>query len=123
MSLRSGYFKGPNFIFDTQVSTNAKRTAMSYTENTDRFIQIKEAEQMTLGGILLHPERLTQVKSVLKPEDFRYEKHRIIFGAMLDMAKQNIPIDVYKLWCFLDESGQLDNVGRGSYLSYLCEIA
>ena len=78
---------------------------------------------MTLGGILLHPERLAQVQTVLKPEDFRYEKHQLIFGAMLNMDKQNILIDVYTFWCFLEQCGQLDSVGRARYLTYLCQIA
>jgi len=93
------------------------------TYSTPGFMQIEEAEQMTLGGILLYPERLLQIKSVLKPKDFRYEKHQLIYGALLDMAKQGVPIDAYTLWCFLDKHGQLDSVGRGSYITYLCQIA
>ena len=91
--------------------------------NPLRFMQIEEAEQMTIGFLLLNPKRLAQVKEVLLPKDFRNEKHQIIFGAILDMQNQNIPIDVYTLWCFLEKLGQLDKVGRASYLSYLCEIA
>jgi len=87
------------------------------------FLKLEEAEQMTLGGILLHPERLAQVQTVLKPDDFRYEKHQLIFGAMLDIAKQSNPVDVYTLWCFLEQYGYLDYVGRARYLTYLCQIA
>ena len=86
------------------------------------FDNIMEAEQMTLGGILLHPERLTRVKAVLKPDNFHYEKHRMIYRTMLDMAKQSIPIDVVTLYEALEERGQLDRVGRASYLTYLTEI-
>jgi len=96
---------------------------VSETESTERFLKLQEAEQRTLGGILLNPERLLQVKAVLNLKDFRYEKHRLIYGAMLDMEKRDIAIDVYSLWCVIDEKGKLDKVGRASYLSYLCEIA
>jgi replicative DNA helicase len=100
------------------------RAVENYSErNFAGFLELQEAEQMALGGILLYPGRLAQIKSVLKPKDFRYEKHQLIYGALLNMDKQNIPIDVYSLWCFLEECGQLDSVGRGSYLTYLCEIA
>ena len=103
---------------------NKLRKAMRYAERyEDQFMQLEEAEQMTLGGILIHAEKLAVVKNVLKPEDFRYEKHSMIYRAMLDMARQNILIDVYNLWCFINDCGQLDKVGRASYLSYLCQIA
>jgi len=103
---------------------NKLRKAMRYAERyEDQFMQLEEAEQMTLGGILIHTERLEVVKNVLKPEDFRYEKHSMIYSAMLDMELQNIPLDVVTLFEVLDERGQLDSVGRASYLTYLCEIA
>ena len=111
-------------IHDRKFLENKLRKAMRYAERyEDQFMQLEEAEQMTLGGILIHTERLAVVKNVLKPEDFRYEKHRMIYRAMLDMARQNILIDVYNLWCFINDCGQLDKVGRASYLSYLCQIA
>jgi len=91
--------------------------------NPRQFSRIEESEQMTLGFLLLNPERLPEVKAFLKLEDFRYDKHRIIFGAMQDMEKQKIAIDVFTIWCFLEERGQLDSVGRASYLTYLCEIS
>ena len=96
---------------------------MSKTVGMGRFSQLEEAEQMALGGILLHPERLTQVKEVLLPRDFRYEKHQLIFDAMLDLEQRNIPLDVVPLFEVLDERGQLNSVGWASYLTYLCEIA
>ena len=100
------------------------RAVENYTKRTGAgFIELQEAEQMTLGGILLHPERLLEVKAVLKLKDFRFDKHRLIYGAMLDMDKRDIAIDVYTLWCVIDDCGQLDKVGRASYLSYLCQIA
>jgi len=87
------------------------------------FMKLQESEQMTLGGILLYPERLSRVESVLNLKDFRYEKHRLIFSAMLEMDKQNLLIDVVTLFEFLEGRGQLDRVGRASYLTYLCQIA
>jgi len=100
------------------------RKAMRYAERyEDQFMQLEEAEQMTLGGILIHTERLAVVKNVLKPEDFRYEKHSMIYSAMLDMARQNIPLDVVTLFEVLEECGHLDYVGRARYLTYLCQIA
>lgn len=97
---------------------------MRYDERyEDQFMKLEEAEQMTLGFLLLNPERLTRVKAFLKPQDFRYDKHRLIFEAMLEIEQQNIHLDLVTLFEVLDEGGQLDSVGRASYLTYLCEIA
>ena len=108
-----------------KLSNNIKQYTNGNKENLHPkriFQDLLEAEQRILGLILWEPDRITQASNVLTTSSFRYEKHRLIFCAMLDMAKLKIPIDVYTLWCFLEERGQLDSVGRARYLTYLCAI-
>jgi replicative DNA helicase len=117
--------KSPGVQAGAEKTKSKNRTYSNYNRGKKNYLSfqnIEEAEQKTLGLILWEPDRITQASNVLTTSSFRYEKHRLIFCAMLDMAKQNNPIDVYTLWCFLEERGQLDSVGRASYLTYLCAI-
>lgn len=81
-----------------------------------------ESEQIIIGEILWNAELLIKAKKILNPLDFKYEKHQIIFQSMLDMENQGVPIDVLTLWNYLNEKGELENVGGSPYLTYLCEI-
>ncbi len=79
----------------------------------------EEAEQHILGSILWNPELLNQAANTLKPDNFRYEKHKCIFGAMLLLSSQGVPINELTLWDILKERGELDTAGGTSYITYL----
>ncbi|HNJ66707.1 MAG TPA: DnaB-like helicase N-terminal domain-containing protein, partial [Turneriella sp.] len=42
----------------------------------------EEAEQVVLGSVMQTPSLFEEVAQVLKPEDFYYEGHRIIYEAI-----------------------------------------
>ena len=42
----------------------------------------EEAEQVVLGSIMQSPSLFEEVAQVLKPEDFYYEGHRLIYEAI-----------------------------------------
>lgn len=44
-----------------------------------------EAEQSVLGAILVTPEKLDQVVSIITPKAFYREDHRRIYQAMVDL--------------------------------------
>ena len=44
-----------------------------------------EAEQSVLGTVILDPERLNDIASLLRPEDFYLEQHERIYEAMRDI--------------------------------------
>jgi len=75
-----------------------------------------EAEQSVLGGILLEQEALSRVLEVMSGEDFYREGHRKIFAAMVDLYQKGIPVDLITLSEFLQNRGQLEDVGGASYL-------
>lgn len=81
--------------------------------------QSQEAEKATLGSILIDKEALIKVADFLKPEDFYYEQHGIVYDAMLDLYAKRMPIDIKILGSLLEDHGKLDQVGGVTYLAEL----
>ena len=82
-----------------------------------------EAEQAVLGSILLESAVINQVLELLIPEDFYKDAHRKIFNAMIDLDRDNKPIDLLTLFDHLKSNGNLlEEVGESSYLTYLTEL-
>lgn len=82
-----------------------------------------EAEQAVLGAILIDSNVINQVLEILIPEDFYKDAHRKIYNAMIDLDRDNKPIDLLTLFDFLKANGNLlEEVGESSYLTYLTEL-
>ncbi|MFI5322227.1 MAG: replicative DNA helicase [Thermodesulfobacteriota bacterium] len=82
-----------------------------------------EAEQAVLGAILIENTVINQVMEVLIAEDFYKEAHRKIYNAMIELDRDNKPIDLLTLYDYLKGNGNLlEEVGESSYLTYLTEI-
>ncbi len=82
-----------------------------------------EAEQAVLGAILIESTVINQVLEILIPEDFYKEAHRKIFNSMIDLDRENKPIDLLTLFDHLKSKGNLlEEVGESSYLTYLTEL-
>jgi replicative DNA helicase len=79
------------------------------------------AERMTLGSILLDDSKFLTVASLVKPEDFSLEKHKLIFQRMLDLFEQQKRIDRVTLSNELMRRGELEAVDGLSYLISLDE--
>lgn len=79
----------------------------------------KEAEQSVLGSILIEKEAMIKIVDLLKPEDFYYDTHRLIYEAMLDLYNRHDPIDLLTLANVLEERKILDKVGGPAYLAEL----
>ena len=47
------------------------------------------SEQAVLGSIMLRKDAIHEVEDVITPDSFYVEKHKIIFGAMLDLYLKN----------------------------------
>src|SRR3989338_3197994 len=82
----------------------------------------EEAEQSFLGSILIDPEAMVRVADQIRDEDFYFDRHRLIFNAMLDLYARHEPIDLLSLGNRLDERQQLSTVGGRSYLAELTNI-
>ncbi|MBR2871472.1 MAG: replicative DNA helicase [Clostridia bacterium] len=81
-----------------------------------------EAEQSLLGCLLLDARIQVEVVAYLKEDDFYSESHRIIFETMLEIIKNNNPVDLVTLSDALERQGQLASVGGIEYLTQLANV-
>jgi replicative DNA helicase len=78
-----------------------------------------EAEQAVLGGLLLDPTAWDSVADVLRDTDFYRPDHRVIYGAIGQLAAQNSPCDAVTVSEHLERAGKLADAGGLSYLGAL----
>ena len=52
-----------------------------------------EAERSVLGASMLDERALIEVAEKIKPEDFYKKNHQEIFAAMMQLHRQNAPVD------------------------------
>lgn len=85
----------------------------------DRLTNI-DAEMSVLGASILDPERFSEVR--LRSDDFFDKRHKLIFGAALDLTSRNEPLDVVALTSRLQQTGKLTEAGGTGYLSELADF-
>jgi len=83
--------------------------------------QSLEAETSLLGGILQDNEKVPDVLAVLRAEDFYWEKHQLIFHAIIKLDQDRSPIDVVTLSEALSTESNLPKIGGREYLFSLME--
>jgi replicative DNA helicase len=81
-----------------------------------------DAEEAVLGAILIDPDAIIRVSTVLRPEDFYREKHGWIFDAALALHERREPIDFLTVGDELERRGQLNEVGGAAFLTTLVNI-
>jgi replicative DNA helicase len=80
-----------------------------------------EAEEAVLGAVLAAGRLLAEVAAVLEEVDFFRPAHRTIWRAMLRLADRGQPTDPVTVLGELDHTGELAEVGGGSFLHTLTE--
>lgn len=75
-----------------------------------------EAEQATLGSLLIDKDAVIKIADRLRPEDFYVEKNGFVYDAMLTLYQKHEPVDIISLSNVLQERGQLDSIGGRSFL-------
>jgi len=80
-----------------------------------------EAEQSTLGSMMIDGGALEKGVEVLKPQDFYRDAHQQIFGAFVSLAGRNEPVDIRTLQEELRSGSRLDAVGGTEYLMALID--
>lgn len=83
--------------------------------------QAIEAEQATLGAMLLERQAIQKAAALLAPEDFHREAHGIIFGAVVELARRGDPVDQTTLAAELSTRGKLEQANGQPYLSQLLD--
>ena len=78
-----------------------------------------EAEQSTLGGMLLSQEAVADVLEVVSGVDFYAPKHELIFNAVVTLFGRGEPTDVIAVTDYLNKEGNLLKAGGAYYLHSL----
>lgn len=80
-----------------------------------------EAEQAVLGAMMIDKDAVAQVATMLRPDDFYYEHHRIIYDVILRLYNRGEPTDMVTVINELRKLNQLDQVGGSAYIGTLIE--
>lgn len=78
-----------------------------------------DAEKGVLGSMIIDPEAIIEVGTLVKPEDFYRDAHRSIFRAMTELWRKHEPADFLTLCDELERRKELDDIGGASYLTSL----
>ncbi|MFN2289908.1 MAG: replicative DNA helicase [Anaerolineae bacterium] len=78
-----------------------------------------EAEEAVLGALLIDPDAIIRVATLLKPTDFYREKNGWIYDATLALHERREPIDFLTVCDELDRREQLDEIGGAGFITSL----
>src|SRR5690554_2138462 len=82
-----------------------------------------DAEQGTLGAVLMAPRHLGDVAGIVSTADFYRPAHQLIYDTLLDLDDSRTPITPVTVVDRLRARGLLDRVGGAPYLYTLVERA
>jgi len=69
------------------------------------------AEKIILSSLLVSSEAIEITLRSVKTETFYFKNHQELYQAIIEMYNQKIPIDIVTLNTFLQDNGQLEEVG------------
>ena len=78
-----------------------------------------EAEQATLGAMLVESAAASVAMAIVEEDDFYREAHRTIFRAMVALQSRNEALDLITVGAELRRREQLEALGGGEYLTAL----
>lgn len=79
----------------------------------------REAEEATIGAVLIDPGSYPELAAILKPADFYIRRHGWIWQAFEHLTERGDPLDFLTISGELTRMGQLDEIGGPSYLTAL----
>ena len=78
-----------------------------------------EAEQSTLGAMLIERSAVEKVFEILEKEDFYRENHQTLFDVVTTLAERDEPVDLITVQEELKNRDKLDAIGGIAYLTAL----
>ncbi|MEA3447643.1 MAG: replicative DNA helicase [Bacteroidota bacterium] len=81
--------------------------------------QAVDIEEVLLGALMLEQDAILLVIDILEKESFYKEEHKIIFEAIMELAKEQKPIDILTVTNYLKAINKIDEVGGPHYISEL----
>jgi len=87
-----------------------------------KYPEAVDAEVWLLGGILQDPKALGEVSLILRHgTEFYLEKNQAVWNAMLELYREDSPINVLTVAAILEKAGKLAQVGGKDYVFSLME--
>lgn len=80
-----------------------------------------EAEQSTLGSMMISRDAVATAGEILQPSDFYRRPHQLVFEATKALFDKGEPVDLVTVSAELQRRGQLEEVGGPEYLATLIE--
>ena len=77
----------------------------------------KEAEQSLLSSMFISHYALEKATDILTSDDFYYDNNRILYNALDNLNKRNIPIDMTSVVTELKNTNKLEEAGGISYIT------
>lgn len=79
----------------------------------------REAEEATIGAVLINPEIYSDVALFLKDTDFYITRHKWIWQVFGELVEKGTPIDLLTVTEALTRRNQLEEIGGVAYLTAL----
>ncbi|MCW3060890.1 MAG: replicative DNA helicase [Capsulimonas sp.] len=80
-----------------------------------------EAEQSTLGAMLIERTAIEKAAEILDKEDFYRDAHQVIFDVITTLTERDEPVDLITVQEELKNRDKLDSIGGMKYLTSLFE--
>lgn len=81
--------------------------------------QATDIEEVLLGALMLERDAVLLVIDILKPNSFYKEEHGVIFNAIVDLSKEQEPIDILTVTNKLRAEKKLESIGGAHYITNL----
>ena len=78
-----------------------------------------QSEEMVLGIILKHGERIFEINGKLKPHMFSSRINALIYKTMVSLSKKGNNANLILVLGSLEDRGKLDDVGGKDYVEHL----
>ncbi len=80
-----------------------------------------EAEQSVIGSLMIDPNALERISSILSYTDFYRRDHQLIYKAIEELAQKNRPFDAVTIGEWFEAKGLAEHVGGTAYMIELCQ--
>jgi len=74
-----------------------------------------DAERLILGQIFNYPERYYEIAETLRPDDIFDDRHRRIYGAVLEMDAEGASFDIAGIISVLSARKEIEAAGGTAY--------
>jgi len=116
---RCGYFSGASHDARTRTADPCRARSARWFEVMTSLPHSVEAEQAVLGSLLIDATAFGIIGPLLSEDDFSRPDHRLIFGAVSSLARDEKPHDIQMVCEELRHQGHEDAAGGFSYLGQL----